>query len=109
MKKKRTKLTPDEVRLADYRILLRPVITEKSSLVGGERRRVVFRVEWTASKDDIRGAVERAFNVKVARVNTAKFLGKPKRTMRSDGRRSHFKKAYVTLKEGYSIDVVEGL
>jgi large subunit ribosomal protein L23 len=96
-------------RISDYAVLLHPVITEKSSLVGGDKGRYVFRVDPRSTKTDIRRAVEGIFNVKVDSVNTAAFIGKVKRTARSVGRRAGFKKAYVTLKEGFTIDIVEGV
>lgn len=96
-------------RIGDYAVLLQPVITEKSSLVGGDKGRYVFRVDPRSTKTDIRRAVEGIFNVKVDSVNTAAFIGKVKRTARSVGRRAGFKKAYVTLKEGFKIDIVEGV
>jgi large subunit ribosomal protein L23 len=96
-------------RISDYGILLQPVITEKSSLAGGDKGRYVFRVDPRSTKTDIRRAVEGIFNVKVDSVNTAAFIGKVKRTARSVGRRAGYKKAYVTLKEGFTIDIVEGV
>lgn len=93
----------------NYGVILSPVITEKSSVVGGAGNRVVFRVDRRASKTDIKTAVERAFKVTVREVNTINYLGKPKRTSRSMGRRAAFKKAYVTLAEGQTINVIEGL
>lgn len=100
---------PPGAYVADYGIILSPVITEKSSLVGGDRRHVVFRVAPRANKTEIREAVERIFKVEVAKVRTCNLMGKPKRTARSIGRRAAIKKAYITLKAGHSIDVVEGL
>ena len=96
-------------KVQDYGILLSPVITEKSASVGASGQTVTFRVDPRASKDDIRGAVERVFSVKVNAVRTCNFIGKVKRTMRGVGRRSGYKKAYVTLVEGSKIDLVEGL
>ena len=96
-------------RISDYGVLLSPVITEKSSMAAGNRNHFVFKVDDRATKVEIKAAVERIFKVKVDSVNTARFLGKVKRTVRSVGRRAGFKKAYVTLKEGYTIDIVEGL
>lgn len=93
--------------LKDYGILLRPVVTEKSAGYGSSR--AVFRVAKEATKDEVRDAVERVFGVKVVSVNTVNYLGKPKRTTRSAGYRAGYKKAYVTLAEGQSINVVEGL
>ena len=96
-------------RIGDYATLLQPIITEKSSLVGGDKGRYVFRVDPRSTKTDIRRAVEGIFNVKVDSINTAAFMGKVKRTARSVGRRAGYKKAYVTLKEGFKIDIVEGV
>lgn len=93
--------------LLDYGILLRPVVTEKSSGVGSSR--AVFRVAPSATKDQVKDAVERVFGVKVVAVNTVNYLGKPKRTTSSSGYRAGYKKAYVTLAEGQSINVIEGL
>jgi large subunit ribosomal protein L23 len=90
-------------------VLLSPVITEKSATVGASGRTVSFRVDPRASKEDIRGAIERVFSVKVEGVRTARFIGKTKRTAKGVGKRAGFKKAYVTLAEGSKIDLVEGL
>jgi len=96
-------------RVRDYSVLVRPLITEKSSIIGSTSNSVVFVVDRRATKTDIREAVERIFSVKVDSVRTVNVLGKVKRTAKSVGRRAHAKKAYVTLKEGHSINVVEGL
>ncbi|MCB0338477.1 MAG: 50S ribosomal protein L23 [Bdellovibrionales bacterium] len=96
-------------RLRDFAVLDRPILTEKSSVVGASGSTFVFRVDPRATKTDIREAIERLFEVNVESVRTCNYLGKLKRTMRSVGRRSSFKKAYVTLQEGQSISVVEGL
>ncbi len=93
----------------DYNILLEPVITEKSTRFSEAGNRVVLRVPCSATKTDIRRAVERVFNVKVESVNTVSILGKTKRTARGTAKKSNFKKAYVTLAEGQNISVVEGL
>ena len=98
-----------EARVRDYSVLVRPLITEKTSIIGSTSNSVVFVVDRDATKTDIREAVERIFSVKVESVRTVNMLGKVKRTARSVGRRAHAKKAYVTLKEGQSINVVEGL
>lgn len=94
---------------SDYGILVKPVVTEKSSLVGAAGNKIVFRVHPDATKDEVRTAVERVFKVNVEAVNTVNYMGKMKRTMRSRGRRDSFKKAYVTLREGQTIDLVEGI
>lgn len=93
----------------DFSVLLSPIITEKSSVFQEQGSRVVFRVNPKASKDEIKQAIERVFNVNVESVRTCNYLGKVKRTNRSIGRRSGYKKAYVTLEAGQSIDIVEGL
>ncbi len=103
------KATPAKAKVGDYGILLSPVITEKSALVGATGQTVSFRVDPRASKDEIRGAVERVFSVKVEGVRTCRFIGKTKRTAKGMGKRAGFKKAYVTLAQGSKIDLVEGL
>ncbi|MBX7138410.1 MAG: 50S ribosomal protein L23 [Oligoflexia bacterium] len=98
-----------EPGLKDYAVLQSPVITEKSSLAGSESNTVVFRVDRRATKDDIRSAVQKIYKVEVKAVRTCNYMGKVKRTKGAQGRRAAFKKAYVSLKEGQTIDVVEGL
>jgi large subunit ribosomal protein L23 len=85
-----------------------PVITEKGTLVNELGNQVVFRVDPRANKVEIRQAIERLFNVKVQKVRTSRLLGKVRRVGRSAGRRSDWKKAYVTLAEGSRIDFFEG-
>ncbi len=98
-----------EARPCDYAVLLKPVVTEKSSLIGGQGGGVVFHVCRSSTKIEIREAIERIFKVEVSGVRTSNSLGKMKRTKGDAGRRSSFKKAYVTLKQGHTIDIVEGL
>lgn len=99
-----------KARVSDYQTILRPMITEKGSSVGdGAGGGVAFRVHTGATKTEIKEAIERIFNVEVKSVRTCNYMGKKKRTSRSVGRRAAFKKAYVTLKEGHTIDIVEGL
>ena len=89
-------------------IIRRPVITEKSTLLG-EHNQVAFLVALDACKPEIKAAVEDLFKVKVKAVNTLIVKGKTKRTRGRPGRRSDVKKAIVTLAEGQSIDVTTGL
>jgi large subunit ribosomal protein L23 len=84
------------------------VITEKATLLS-EQNKVVFRVPLTATKKDIKEAVESLFNVKVGAVNTIVRKGKTKNFRGTPGRRSDHKNAVVTLLDGYSIDVTTGL
>lgn len=94
----------------DYDVFLKPIVTEKTaSLESGDKKRVAFKVPQAATKESIRLAVEKVFGVKVDSINTANFQGKMKRTAKGSGRRVSFKKAYVTLKKGESIDIVEGI
>jgi large subunit ribosomal protein L23 len=91
-----------------YDTIIKPVITEKATLLS-EHNKVVFRVPLEATKDEVKQAVERLFNVKVGSVNTIRHKGKTKRFRGVEGRRSDTKKAIVTLLAGYSIDVTTGL
>jgi large subunit ribosomal protein L23 len=90
------------------RVLIRPLMTEKTMRQKDELNTVAFRVQPDASKIEIRAAVEAVFNVKVADVRTANFEGKLKRMGRFQGRRADWKKAIVTLQPGHKIDLVEG-
>ena len=81
-------------------IILAPLITEKSTLLKERRATLVFRVERRANKVEIRQAIEKLFKVKVASVRTENVRGKIKRMGRFSGRRSDWKKAFVTLKPG---------
>jgi large subunit ribosomal protein L23 len=94
--------------LKHYDTILAPVITEKATLLS-EHNKVVFRVPLTATKVEVKAAVEKLFNVKVASVNTIRTKGKTKRFRGHMGRRSDTKKAIVTLVDGHSIDVTTGL
>lgn len=91
-----------------YDVIVKPVITEKSTLAS-ESGAVVFRVAPTATKPQIKEAVEAVFGVKVKAVNTTVTKGKTKKFRGRPGVRSDVKKAYVTLEEGNTIDVSSGL
>jgi large subunit ribosomal protein L23 len=91
-----------------YDVIRRPIITEKATLAS-EANAVVFEVEKSASKPEIKAAVEALFNVKVKAVNTTITKGKVKRFRGKPGRRNDVKKAYVTLEDGNAIDVTTGL
>jgi large subunit ribosomal protein L23 len=91
-----------------YNTILAPWITEKATLLS-EVNQVVFEVPLTATKPEIKEAVEALFKVKVKAVNTIRVEGKTKRFKGRLGQRSDFKKAIVTLNEGDSIDVTTGL
>jgi len=91
-----------------YDIVLAPHITEKSTMLS-ENNSVVFKVASTASKPEIKAAVEALFNVKVTGVNTLVQKGKSKRWKGAPYKRSDVKKAIVTLAEGQSIDITSGI
>jgi large subunit ribosomal protein L23 len=91
-----------------YELIRYPVITEKSTVIT-EHNQVSFRVPVSATKPEIRAAVEGLFNVKVTAVNTIRQKGKVKRFRGTIGKRPDYKKAIVTLKEGDSIDITTGV
>ncbi|MEA2094651.1 MAG: 50S ribosomal protein L23 [Pseudomonadota bacterium] len=86
------------------KVLLSPVVSEKSTRVADDHRQYVFKVLTDASKPEIRKAVELMFEVKVKGVQVSNVHGKVKRHGQSLGRRASWKKAYVTLAEGHDID-----
>lgn len=88
-----------------YDVIVSPVITEKATQ-GSENNQVTFKVAITATKPQIKAAVEALFNVKVEKVNTLRQEGKVKRFRGVVGKRSEYKKAMVTLAAGQSIDDV---
>ena len=90
-----------------FQILKVPHISEKSALLGDAANQAVFQVATDASKAEIKQAVEQLFNVKVANVRTANVKGKSKRMGLRRGRRSDWKKAYVSLEQGHEIDLAE--
>jgi large subunit ribosomal protein L23 len=91
-----------------YDVVLAPHITEKSTMMS-EQNAVVFKVAKTASKPEIKAAVEAIWNVKVTGVNTMVTKGKSKRWKGKPYERSDEKKAIVTLADGQSIDITSGI
>ena len=89
-----------------YRVIKKPVITEKASDDTGRRNAYTFRVPVDANKVEIRHAVEKLFEVKVEKVNTLKVRGKWRVRGRSIGQTNPWKKAMVVLSEGQTIDVL---
>jgi len=94
--------------IKSYDIILSPVITEKATL-GSEHGQVTFRVPLSATKPEIKTAVEELFDVKVTGVNTLRQKGKKKMFKGRPGQRSDYKKAIVTLADGASIDISTGI
>jgi len=91
-----------------YDVIVAPVITEKAT-IASEENKVVFKVAKTATKLEIKAAVERLFDVKVEAVNTLLRKGKKKVFKGTRGVQSDVKRAVVTLAEGHKIDVTTGL
>src|SRR6266487_2158822 len=91
-----------------YDVIVAPVVTEKAT-VASEHNKVIFKVAGTATKPQIKEAVEKLFDVKVKAVNTLVRKGKRKAFRGQPGVQSDVKKAVVTLEEGHRIDVTTGL
>ena len=91
-----------------WAVLLRPIITEKTTVLTGIDK-YVFEVDLRANKNQIKEAIELAFNVHVTEVNTMKMKGKPKRFGRKVTNRPDWKKAIVTLISGDKIELFEGI
>jgi large subunit ribosomal protein L23 len=92
-----------------HQLIKGPVISEKSHLQKADGNKVTFRVDSSANKIEIRKAIEALFKVKVLKVNTVSVMGKSKRMGRTEGKRSDWKKAIVTLAPGDKIPGLEGL
>ena len=90
-------------------VLLAPVVSEKATFIADKHEQVIFRVAPSATKPEVKAAIEALFNVKVTNVNTLVTKGKTKRWKGKPYRRSYVKKAIVTLAEGQSIDVTSGI
>jgi len=91
-----------------YEVVRRPVITEKSTMLG-EQSKYIFEVARTANKIDIKKSVEEVFKVHVLAVNIIHVAGKMRRLGRSQGRSPAWKKAIVTLQSGDRIELFEGV
>ncbi len=97
-------------------IILRPILSEKGSMLGEALNKYVFQVEKQCNKLEIKEAIEEKFNVKIKKVSTMNVKGKNKNMtiksnghiLRTRGNQSSWKKAIVTLEEGSSIDMLSG-
>jgi len=94
--------------IKNYKIIVKPIVTEKASL-GSEYNQVTFKVNTKSTKKEIKHAGKNLFKVKVKKVNTSNVKGKLKSFKGSLGRRSNYKKAFVTLEEGQTIDINAGV
>ena len=101
---------------SNLNIIISPILSEKSSKMMEALNKYVFKVCVTANKLQIKNEIEARFKVEILKVSTMNFNGKRKNTtirsgghvLRTSGKRSSWKKAIVTLKEGQKIDLVEG-
>lgn len=95
------------------KIIVKPILTEKSSLIGEEGDRFVFEVDRQANKIQVKDAVEKAYGVQVEKVNTLNVAGKKKgrytKKGYTSGRTNHYKKAIVKLVEGETIDLYDNI
>lgn len=87
-----------------YHVVVAPRVTEKTVAASEQANQYVFQVAKNATKQEIKDAVENLFEVKVDRVRTINVNGKQKNFGRRQGQRSDWKKAYVRLSEGFSLD-----
>jgi len=92
-----------------HQVIIRPVISEKSYNLIESEGQYTFQVDQRANKNQIKRAVENAFDVSVAKVNTTNVKSKPKRQGLTRGRTSTWKKAVVKLVEGDRIELFEGV
>ncbi len=90
------------------KVLVAPLISEKSSIAAEQSNQYVFKVTTDATKPEIKQAVELLFNVKVDAVKVANMKGKTKRFGQKMGRRNDWKKAYISLQAGQEIDLLGG-
>ncbi len=92
-----------------FNVIRRPILTEKATVAREATNTYTFRVESSATKVQIRQAIESIFNVQVKSVRTVSVPSRPKRQGAFQGRRSGWKKAYVSLKTGESIALIENI
>lgn len=91
------------------RVLIQALVSEKATELQEKQNCYVFKVAKNANKLEIKDAVEKGFNVKVTSVAVLNVRGKTKRLGRFEGRRAGWKKAFITLKEGESINLFESV
>ena len=91
-----------------YKIILSPLVTEKSTKIS-ENNQYVFKVTLDSNKKEIKNAIEKLFKVKVKNINTTRIKGKSKIFKGTRGKRSDYKKAIISLNEGESLDYSGGI
>ncbi|MFH1727883.1 MAG: 50S ribosomal protein L23 [Pseudomonadota bacterium] len=95
--------------MSEYNLIRRPYITEKAMTLKDEENKFVFEVKRDANKIQVKKAIEKLFNVKVTNISSMIQRGKTKRIGKDFGKRPNWKKVYVTLKKGDSIEFYEGV
>ncbi len=90
-----------------YSVLLAPIVSEKSTMIGEKNEQVAFRVKHDATKPEVKAAVELLFKVQVESVQILNQKGKTKRFGRFEGRRGNVRKAYVSLMPGQEINFAQ--
>lgn len=90
-----------------YKVLVGPIVSEKSTMIADKNNQIAFRVTPEATKTEVKAAVEMLFKVKVASVQILNQKGKQKRFGRFNGKRSNVRKAYVTLPQGQEINFAQ--
>jgi len=90
-----------------YSVILAPIVSEKSTMIGEKNEQVAFRVKHDATKPEVKAAVELLFKVQVDSVQILNQKGKTKRFGRFEGTRGNVRKAYVTLKPGQEINFAQ--
>jgi len=89
-------------------VIIRPIITEKGTFVKSQSK-YIFEVSMPANKHEVKKAIENLFKVHVLKVNIIRMKGKVKSIGRFTGKKKDWKKAMVTLREGETIELFEGL
>ena len=99
-----------------YRVIIRPILSEKGAMLSEAQNKYVFQVEKRSNKMQIARAIEEKFKVKIKKVATLNVKGKNKnmtirsngKILRTNGSRANWKKAIVTLQDGFKIDILGG-
>ncbi|MCE2969631.1 MAG: 50S ribosomal protein L23 [Burkholderiales bacterium] len=90
-----------------YNVIMAPIVSEKSTMLGEKHNQIAFRVRPDATRQEVKAAVELLFKVQVDGVQILNQKGKQKRFGRFEGKRSNVRKAYVSLKAGQEINFAE--
>ena len=90
-----------------YKVLIAPVVSEKTTMIADKHNQVAFKVVQDATRQEVKAAVEMLFKVQVEKVQVLNRRGKAKKFGRTPGRRNHLRKAYVCLKPGQEINFAE--